>query len=603
MLAVRPVNPELIVARKRAVTEQTADYPHPPQWSAAWLRRRALSARRRRQIILWTWAWTTLASGVVLLSIPARAVARQRLYLDRSRQYSDINVYLSRHSTAQRRVNADSGRLTTARNRLMAALDAETEQMGPEELARRDSLRAVLSELNVPLERAGSAPLVTSYRALAQSGALRRSTRARALLDSLNAVEQNRSTFGAIGGVDPIFVALTARAGEIGKAIVQLGLGERTALESQIEQLDPALRSAAAAARATRLARDTLSQAESLAESERALGAATASLDSARRRNEALAASVARARVVEAFGGSPVAALAAAIALGLATSFALAMWMEVRRPRAADAYEAEASAAARVIAEIRSAFARPDGLRRKSDLEVPRCIDLLTTTFDELYARLADGAHNLHRVTVCGDSADAAAVVASNLAAAAVRQARTVLLVDGDSAHRAATTLLGVSDRLGLSDLTAGDIEWPAAIAGVTIGRDRTIDVLPAGNPAPGAAGARGTDSTNATPGLAKPGWTLGAVVETVARRYDTVVLALGPAVEQLEGIEGRSLGEVLLVVREGRSEVADVERLAAAVRATGKAVSGVLLWVLDDPSLGELSVAARRPAPSAVSV
>ena len=53
------------------------------------------------------------------------------------------------------------------------------------------------------------------------------SARARLLLDSLTEVEREREAFGTTGGADPVYVALTSRAAEIGRAIQAVGQSRR----------------------------------------------------------------------------------------------------------------------------------------------------------------------------------------------------------------------------------------------------------------------------------------------------------------------------------------------------------------------------------------
>ena len=84
---------------------------------------------------------------------------------------------------------------------------------------QRDSLDARVGAIQQALTRAEQAPLPSSYKALAELPELRGDPRVHSLVDSLSEIEREREGFGAVGGVDPIFVALTSRANEIGRAI------------------------------------------------------------------------------------------------------------------------------------------------------------------------------------------------------------------------------------------------------------------------------------------------------------------------------------------------------------------------------------------------
>src|SRR5438105_5801269 len=84
---------------------------------------------------------------------------------------------------------------------------------------QRDSLGAELTTLNRLIDRAENAPLPTSYRALAASPSVAADPRVRVLLDSLADVERERNAFGAVGGVDPVYLSLTSRSTAIGRGI------------------------------------------------------------------------------------------------------------------------------------------------------------------------------------------------------------------------------------------------------------------------------------------------------------------------------------------------------------------------------------------------
>src|SRR6185503_18890729 len=91
-------------------------------------------------------------------------------------------------------------------------------------------------------------PVTASYRALAESPQLSSNGRAKALLDSLAEVERDRDAFGTTGGADPVFVALTSRATEIGRAIQDVAQERREALRQQIAKLnEPSARQSVAA--------------------------------------------------------------------------------------------------------------------------------------------------------------------------------------------------------------------------------------------------------------------------------------------------------------------------------------------------------------------
>ena len=107
---------------------------------------------------------------------------------------------------------------------------------------KRDSLAEAMGSLARLLRRTEEAPLVASWRALGASPLLQRSARVRQIVDSLVEVDRSRSDFGAAGGVDPIFVALTARAAELGKELEGIAEARRASLRAEMDRLPPIAR-------------------------------------------------------------------------------------------------------------------------------------------------------------------------------------------------------------------------------------------------------------------------------------------------------------------------------------------------------------------------
>jgi len=109
--------------------------------------------------------------------------------------------------------------LDATRRALMPVPVTVIDTFPPAVRAQRDSLSAELATLNRLIDRAENAPLPTSYRALAASPSVAADPRVRALLDSLADIERERNAFGAVGGVDPVYLSLTSRATAIGRQI------------------------------------------------------------------------------------------------------------------------------------------------------------------------------------------------------------------------------------------------------------------------------------------------------------------------------------------------------------------------------------------------
>ena len=95
------------------------------------------------------------------------------------------------------------------------------------------------AELTRLLERSDDAPLVASFRALGTAAPMAGEPRVARLLDSLNDLDKARSDFGSSDGVDPIFVALTARVGSIGHELEAWREQSERAMRREIESLTP----------------------------------------------------------------------------------------------------------------------------------------------------------------------------------------------------------------------------------------------------------------------------------------------------------------------------------------------------------------------------
>src|SRR5262249_40895334 len=113
-----------------------------------------------------------------------------------------------------------------------------TDTLNPRLVAHRDSIASAVNELDALLTRVETAPMPASYRALAESPQLAGNARAKILLDSLADVERDREGFGTAGSTDPVFVALTSRATDIGHAIQSLAQARRDTLRGQIVRLN-----------------------------------------------------------------------------------------------------------------------------------------------------------------------------------------------------------------------------------------------------------------------------------------------------------------------------------------------------------------------------
>src|SRR5438270_829276 len=122
----------------------------------------------------------------------------------------------------------------------------------------------------------------------------------------------------------------------------------------------------------------------------------------------------------------PYAMLASAIVFGMVLGFGAAFSQELRRPRIADAREAERVSGVRVISVIRPRPPSPDRGRRMADRAAPPHIDPANDSHQLVWLFIAPPASTLLMLTISGESSLIAAVVAANLEPLAPRVARNV---------------------------------------------------------------------------------------------------------------------------------------------------------------------------------
>jgi Mrp family chromosome partitioning ATPase len=484
-------------------------------------------------------------------------------------QWRDTTALLDARAAARSSVDDADSLLAAAH---AAAQPAEPAVPAPDafpaalpETARRDSLQAISTELATLLARVENAPLPSSYRALGESQLMRDDGRVRQLLDSLGDVERERDEFGASGGVDPVFVALTARASAIGRAIQTIAEGKRGALERSIADLAPAapvpvVRRVTVDTVTPRLRRD--SAAATLARADRALAQARA--ENAQQ-DQRLREVRAKANVA----APPMAILAAALVLGLVLGFTVTFAAELRQPRVADLAETEFVTGARVLAVLRPRTIPPERARRRSDRNLPPVLDPTSDAYRLLASHLVvTGSTSRALATVTGDVPAVTAVIAANIAAVSANDSRSTLLIDADFGQRPVAAALRIAAEPGLEAVIARRLDWAAAVKSVHVGRDRTLDVLPSGQ--------RRAPLTNDEGAAARE------QLQHIARRYDLAVLTA--PIGQVRHI--RPSPDVLICARVGHTPLRALKQSVADLREDGARVVGVVLWRADAPIL-----------------
>jgi hypothetical protein len=485
----------------------------------------------------------------------------------------------ARHAAGQgahRSVSVDTAALIAARTRAAARLrDAESalaharaqrraiaqarDAVPPSAVAHRDSLVAASAELTRLLQRSDDAPLVASFRALGTAAPMSGDPRVVQLLDSLNDLDKARADFSSSDGVDPIFVALTARVGSVGHELEALVRAKRAAIRREIESLAPPPLVTSTI--------DTMPLAVVRDSAARAQAAIAQQLSTAR-----VVDSTARANTDDTAGifGVGIATLVlAALVVAAVVALAAALALELRWPRVADVAEAESLSGARVLVTIGPRVDEPDRQRRSSDREIPPAIEQSSDSYRLLYGQLADATFDLTTVAVTGEHPYVTATIAANLAAIAARSGRPTLLLDTDFRVQAVARMMGVPSSPGIADVLTHRLGWAGAISSVLVSRARSIDVLPSG-------ALTGT--------LQAVTEEFSAEVERLSRRYETVVLSASTPEQGTMTAAGGAVGEIVICLRRGRSTHASLRAMLASLEASGARLRGIVLWDRDDP-------------------
>ena len=501
---------------------------------------------------------------------------------------SDSSGLVSVRDRARVSMTTADSALTAARSAAPPAAVAPVDTFPPQLVAQRESISAVVGTLNRLIDRADNAPLPASYRALGLVPMMADDQQVKILLDSLSDIEKERDAFGAVGGVDPVYVALTSRATALGRQIQSIAEAKRSTARAQLAVLRPA---APAPVPQTRV--DTARYLAQRLDAQRAYSGATAALAQTRATDEKIDRESSRARDLANVGAPPLAMLGAALVLALTLGFSVAFGVELRRAHVADAREAEQVTGARVLTVIRSGEVMVERDRRQADAEAPPLIDIMSEGYRRLYLHLAATEANVPIVTIAGDIAAIVGTVASNLAAAAAYEARSTLLVDVDPATSIVAKVLRVPPNPGFAGIVTGISDWADSIVSTTIGRDRPLDVLPAG-----------------TRPLAQPSAEIAEKVRgdfaRMERRYDLIVIAAPTAFVLQNATAILPSPDVVLCARIGHTRISDLKKSVDGFRAINLRVHGLVLWDDDLPQIDSREifpdrVSRREPGLSAL--
>jgi Mrp family chromosome partitioning ATPase len=549
---------------------------------------RARNALRRPVFIGAVSIVTFVASLVALIVVPQQARRAANAIRPAAAARPDTVPTMSSLLAAERQVASADSAIVAARTALTqliaataAAAAADTnasgEAISSAARSRRDSLTADLELLDRLLTRADNAPLLGSYRALAEAPPMRGDVQVKQLLDSLVEIERERESYNAVGGVDPVFVALTARANELGRNIQALVAGRRASMQRELATLSPPP-TAASTALAARPLPDTMA-AVFRRDTARTVAAEVGSrLARERAELQRLDAREERARELANVGASPAAMLAAALVFGAMIGFGVALFDELRRPRVADSYEIERTTGVRVLGVIRPLPPSPERGRRAADRNGPPYLDPGADGHQLIYLTVATAGTDVVMLTVAGDNPAVSAIVAINFAAIAAQEARATLLVDTDAADTVETALR-LAPGPGVMGLVEGNVGWPEAMRHARVGRDRTIDVVSSGH---------GTLPLEELKELFRRD------IVRLSRRYDAIVLVSAPDQVSMGLPTALPIPDVVYCARTGQTPIAELKRALEEIALAGCRVRGVVLWDAPDPALLE----QQSPAP-----
>jgi Mrp family chromosome partitioning ATPase len=547
-----------------------------------WMAARARNALRRVVVFGIVGGVVFIAALIAFVLVPRNASRKALAVAAQIEAKSDSTPAVAARNRYLAEVTAVDSALDAARRAANPAPAPVIDTFPPAVRAQRDTLGAELATLNRLIDRAENAPLPTSYRALAASPEVAADPRVRILLDSLAGIERDRNAFGAVGTVDPVYLALTSRANAIGRSIQAVADAKRGEIRGKLALIRPTPAPVVRPA----ITADTARLLGQRATAQQSYSAAARQVDQISSKNTRIDRESARARELSNVGAPPWAMLAAAVVLALAVGFAASFGTELKRPHIADPREAEQVSGARVLTVIRPPEVVVERSRRQADVEAPPLIDVVSESYRTLYLHIASVEASVPIVTITGDDPGIVATVAANLAASAAYEARSTLLVDVDPTTCSVASVLRIRPDPGLSGIITGGATWPEAIVPTTIGRDRPLDVLPSGTRRSGLPEANVVEEVKKE--LAR-----------MQRRYDFIIIAAPTSYVQRSGSSIIPAPDVILCARIAHTTVGGLKTAVDTLRGADMRIHGLVLWDAEMPQLEtreEMLGSTRQP-------
>src|SRR6266513_2188647 len=204
-----------------------------------WMAARARNALRRVLVFGIVGGVVFVGALIAFVVVPRSASRKALAVASRIETRTDSTPTVAARDRFLAVVNNADSIMNAIRAALAPQPVAVIDTFPPAVRAQRDSLTAELTTLNRLIDRAENAPLPTSYRALAASPTVAADPRVRILLDSLADIERERNAFGAVGGVDPVYLSLTSRATAIGREIQGIADVKRGEVRGKLALIRP----------------------------------------------------------------------------------------------------------------------------------------------------------------------------------------------------------------------------------------------------------------------------------------------------------------------------------------------------------------------------
>lgn len=534
-----------------------------------WMAARARNALRRVVVFGIVGGVVFIGALIAFVLVPRNASRKALAVAAKIEARTDSIPTVAARDRYLAELTATDSVLNATRLALMPVPAAVIDTFPPAVRAQRDSLSVELATLNRLIDRAENAPLPTSYRALAASPVVAADPRVRVLLDSLVEVERDRNAFGAVGGVDPVYLSLTSRANAIGRQIQGIADAKRGEVRGKLALIRPT----PAPVVKPVITVDTAKLVTQRATAQQNYSDAAEQLDQINQKNARIDRESAHARELANVGAPPWAMLAAAAVLALAVGFAASFGTELKRPHISDPREAEQISGARVLTVIKPPEVVVERSRRQADVEAPPLIDVVSESYRTLYLHIASVEASVPIVTITGDDPGIVATVAANLAASAAYEARSTLLVDVDPTTCSVASVLRIRPDPGLSGIITGSSTWPEAIIPTTIGRDRPLDVLPSGTRRSGLPEANIVEDVRKE--LAR-----------MQRRYDFIIIAAPTSYVQRSASSIIPAPDVILCARIAHTTIGGLKTAVDSLRGADMRVHGLVLWDAEMPQL-----------------